>query len=258
MDETNYRNPNTGTRGFSRPIVGLALLLSALSSLGCPGPGMPKVKTVVPIVETSQGVRRDLGISVVFVREDDSPAAGTGMDSRLATKINEIVVGYDRYHSTDPDRNLQEYYRGAVLFDLSDIVKEPSKVVDKATLSYRIHRSYVRDVSGESEPFPDRISCAQSLLLASEDWRQKITGEGYAVEPFAGDFFLRLPETPTVAPNFRIDLTKTVREWVAKPHENFGVIFTGRTEEATEPQNSACATRYGDFALEVRYTVFPK
>lgn len=230
-------------------VMMLTLFAGALLSAGC-GTGMARVKTVTPGTT-------DLGIAVGFVREDESPAAGSGMDSRLEKKADEIVVGYDRHHSTDPFRNLQEYYRGAVRFDLSSIVNEPSKVIDQATLSYGIRKSYVRNVEGESEQFPNRISCALSLLLATEDWRKKITGQGYAVEYFEGDFFLRLPEAPNAGTGFKIDLTKVVRTWVAKPDENFGLVFRGITEEVTGPQNSACATRYGNFALEVRYTVFP-
>lgn len=53
-----------------------------------------------------------------------------------------------------------------------------------------------------------------------------------------------------------MDVTDAVRNWLVYPDQNFGFILKGSNEKVTTASNNACATRYGDFTLEVHYTVF--
>lgn len=224
------------------------VLLGSLIAAGC-GSGVPQVTT--PPLGPAK-----LGISEVLVFDDDT-TGGLGGDVRLARKADEIVAGFERFHSPDPQRDIQHFYRGAVWFDLSKISAIKSKVVDNATLSYQLRQSYVKDASGAPEQFPNLVSCAVELLLATSDWTPLISPEGYATSHLPGDFLQSLPSgIPGGGSVFRIDATKWVRDWVAKPHENFGLIFKGRDEASSPGRNDVCGTRYGDFSLEVRYTVF--
>jgi hypothetical protein len=247
-----------GIANAANAVMMLTLFAGALLSAGCV-PGMARVKTIVPIVQAPP-LQRDVGIYVMLDREgDDTFGAGSAADARVERKQSEIVVGYDRYYSADPFRAFQEFYRGAVRFELSDISALQSKAIDKATLSYQLMKSYVRDVNGTPEPLPGRISCATKLLMADHDWRELVheTGQDLSYRRFFGELLQALPKEPSGPAVFKIDVTKTVRKWIVGTEPNYGFVFAGDVEKVIPRQNDACATRYGNFALEVRYTVFP-
>lgn len=225
----------------------VAMPLSLLMLLAGCGTGTPRLQTFKPA---------QLGISDVANIHDDT-RGGTGGDALLEHKPDEVVAGFERFYQPDPTRNIQHFYRGAARFDLSPISTLKSKVVDKATLTFKLSQSYVRDLAGAAPDFVNLTSCASEIGIASENWTPLITSEGYAltplpVEPIIGP----LPAATPPGMVFRVDVTNAARDWVVKPDENFGVVLKGSDEGATGARNNACATRYRDFALEVNFTVF--
>lgn len=228
------------------PGLSYGVLFLVLIGTGCK-PGTPRSSTFAPA---------KTGISNTWFIADKT-TGGTGGDARLETKPGEVVVGFERFYASDPTRIHQHFYRGAVRFDLAEIAKLKSKAVDKATLTYKVRQSYVRTPDGKPTEFPNLTSCATELLVANEDWTKMIGAEGYATTLFPGDpVITKLASATPPGATFTVDVTDAARNWVAKPAENFGVVLKGSNEARTGAQNDACATRYGDFALQVNFTVY--
>lgn len=227
----------------------LTMLLFSAGLTGC-GKGTPAVGTFHPVA---------LGTSdVQDARADSNWKGGLGGNARLQMQPDEVVAGFERVYQANPAMNLQDFYRGAVRFNLDTIAKLPSKVIDKAILHFNIHQSYVSSADGTEAQFPNRTSCAGALFVAGGDWAKLITPEGYAVTPLPTDTLIaRLPNVPDQSlGGMSVDVTDAARNWLVYPGENFGVVLQGTDENVTMGQNNACATRYGDFTLEVHYTVF--
>lgn len=225
-------------------LSGMSILV--LISTGCK-PGTARSSTFAP---AKTGISNTWYIS-------DKTTGGTGGDARLEAKPGEVVAGFERFYTSNPTRIHQHFYRGAVRFDLAEIGKLKSKVVDKATMTYKVHQSYVRTPDGKPVEFPNLTSCATELLVANEDWTKMIGSEGYATTLFPGEpVITKLATATPPGTTFTVDVTEAARNWVAKPDENFGVVLKGSNEVRTGAQNDACATRYGDFVLQVNFTVF--
>lgn len=238
------RLPSVRTAGI------FAMLLLAATQASC-DKGIPTTATFHPVA---------LGVSdVCQVPADSNPNGGLGGDARLQMKPDEVVAGFERFYQSDPLRNIQHFYRGGVRFNLDTIRQLPSKVIDKAILHFNIRQSYVSSADGTKALFPNRISCAAELSTAGADWSKLITSEGYAVTPLPTDTLIaRLPNVSDESMGgMSVDVTDAARNWLVYPNENFGVVLQGADENVTRGRNnSACATRYGDFTLEVHYTVF--
>ncbi|MDR3390734.1 MAG: hypothetical protein P4L77_03280 [Sulfuriferula sp.] len=230
-------------------IVGIPLLcLTTLTLTGCQGDA--RVDNFTP---TAHGISDD-----THVAGNTNPKSGLGGKARLEMQPDEIVAGFER--SADANSgNIQHFYRGAVKFNLDAIRQIPSKVIDKAILHFNIRQSYVSAADGSQPQFPNITSCAGTLWNASADWAKLITSEGYATTPLPKDALIRtLPDSlDGRTTGISADVTEAVRYWLIYPSDNFGFILQGRDETVTAANNSACATRYGDFTLEVHYTVFP-
>ena len=190
---------------------------------------------------------------------DDRTRGGTGGETLIARKDDEILAGFERFYRVEllSTRNHEHFYRGAMYFDLVPIAALKSKVIDKALLSFKIRSSTVQERDGKPVDFPTTVSCAAGLYTAGEDW-MKSTSHGEVIErALATDRLItKLDVSPPGGTTFNIDVTKEVRQWVVTPGENLGVVLQGRDEEVTPARNDACATRYGELALEVHYTVF--
>lgn len=232
---------------FSRIAGALLSVLITLTLTGCKGDA--KVDTFTPV---AHGISDD-----THVMDDLNPKGGLGGNARIEMQPDEIVAGFERTYDASSG-NIQHFYRGAVKFNLDSIGKIPGKVIDKATLHFNIRQSYVSSADGTKPQFPNIISCASELGLASGDWSRLITSEGYATTPLPTDTLVKpLPGTlDGRTPGITVDVTDAVRNWLVYPDQNFGFILKGSDEKVTMASNSACATRYGDFTLEVHYTVF--
>jgi hypothetical protein len=223
------------------------LLIATLTLAGCQSDA--RVDNFTP---TAHGISDD-----THVAGNTNPNSGLGGKARLAMQPDEIVAGFER--SADANSgNIQHFYRGAVKFNLDAIRLIPSKVVDKAILHFNIRQSYVSAADGSQPQFPNITSCAGELWNASADWSKLITHEGYATTPLPTDALIKaLPDSlDGHTTGISVDVTQAVRNWLFYPNDNFGFILKGRDETVTTG-NSTCATRYGDFTLEVHYTVFP-
>ena len=228
------------------PALWTGMSVLVLIGTGCK-PGTARSSTFAPA---------KTGISNTWFIADKT-TGGTGGDARLEAKPGEVVAGFERFYASDPTRIHQNFYRGAVRFDLAEIGKLKSKVIDKATLTYKVSQSYVRTPDGKPIEFPNLTSCATELLVANEDWTKMIGGEGYATTLFPGDpVITKLASATPPGGTFTVDVTEAARNWLAKPGENFGVVLKGSNEARTGAANDACATRYGEFALQVNFTVF--
>lgn len=183
---------------------------------------------------------------------------GTGATVGEGTEPGDVFAGYEFFY--DRTNNIQHIFRGAVRFDLAEISAIPSKSVEKATLSFRLAQSVVRDRDGNSPEFVNLVSCASHLMLGKDDWT-KLTGivaggATESVELIGGDPFVALPDATPPGARFAFDVTPLVQRWMAKPEENFGWVLRGRKEAFSGASNDTCATRYRDFILDVRYRVF--
>ena len=226
----------------------LLLLLTSLTLTGCDGDA--RVDSFTPV---AHGISDD-----TQVPRDTNPKGGLGGNARLEMRPDEIVAGFER-SSNASSGNIQHFYRGAVKFNLESIRQISSKVIDKATLHFNIRQSYVSSADGTMAQFPNITSCASEIWLANGDWSKLITSEGYAVTPLPTD--IRINSLPNAldgrTPGISVDVTEAVRNWLVYPDNNFGIILKGGDETVTTGNNnSSCATRYGDFTLEVHYTVF--
>lgn len=184
--------------------------------------------------------------------------SGTGATIGSGVEPGEIFAGYEFHYENA--NVIQHVFRGGVRFDLGEIVALPSKSVEKAILSFKLTQSVVRDREGKSPEFVNLVSCASQLLQGNDDWT-KLTGKvvAGATESTAligGDLFAALPDTTPPGARFEFDVTPVVQRWVAKPEENFGWVLRGRKESFSGASNEACATRYREFSLDVRYRVF--
>jgi len=240
---------------YARTTRILALLLLAATQAGCKDKDTADVHYVKSLPAVALGIS-----NVVQTPEDSNWKGGLGGNARIYRKSDEVVAGFERSYQTDSPRNVQNFYRGAVLFNL-DAINEPAgkgRVIDKAILHFNIQQSYVSSVDGTKDHFPNRIYCATELWLAGADWSKLITSEGYAVTPLPTDALIApLPDMPDGPGGISVDITAAARNWLVFPTDNFGVVLKGKDESVTKDQNnSACATRYGNFTLEVQYTVF--
>lgn len=188
---------------------------------------------------------------------------GTGAEIGTGVEPGEVFAGYEFHYSRVSERQaniFQHIFRGGVRFDLGEIVALPSKSVEKATLRFRLAQSVVRDREGKSPEFVNLVSCASQLLLGNDDWT-KLTGKVIAgatasATLIGGDPFAELSEATPPGALFAFDVTPLVQRWVAKPDENFGWVLRGRKEGFEGANNEACATRYRDFTLDVKFRVF--
>lgn len=222
------------------------LSIAALGFTGC-GKGTAKSVTLNPSL---------LGVSDVAVVKGDTGTAGTGGVAVADRKPDEIVVGFERSYYEDPVRNIQHFYRGGIRFDLSSLSALKSKVINKATLNFKIFQSYVRSPDGTPEPFPNIISCATELYSGTDEWIKLVGTEG-------GTFKAALPVNALIskldrtAPGgFHIDVTEAARQWIVSDDQNVGVVLKGGDETETPARNDACTTRYNGITLDVQYTVY--
>lgn len=183
---------------------------------------------------------------------------GTGASIGTGVEPGEVFAGYEFHY--ERANVIQHVFRGGVRFDLGGIAALPGKSVERATLSFRLAQSVVRDREGRSPEFVNLVSCASQLLLGNDDWTaltgKVVAGATESASPIGGDPFVALPEATPPGARFAFDVTPLVQRWVAKPEENFGWVLRGRKEGFEGASNEACATRYRDFTLDVRYRVF--
>jgi len=168
----------------------------------------------------------------------------------------EILVGHSRWYDSGTVcwERLDQYYRGAIWFDVSKIKGQ----IVEARLQYRW-------ASGEYSPDPEtatnqKLSCATRLLLGAEDWRGKdygdkpvtIPGEDYiALDGNLQMYYDGNTKTKEAYP-FEVDVTSAVKQWKSgKP--NYGFIFAGNDEWLFVEGNDWCYSRYTDFSLKVTY-----
>ncbi len=227
---------------------GLFLVMTAVFLAGC-GTGVVRTSTLSP---------SDIGSTDMPKKWAWDGKGGTGATVGDGTEPGDIFAGYEFYY--DRTNNIQHIFRGAIRFNLAEIAALPSKSVEKATLNFRLGQSVVRDRDGKSPEFVNLVSCASQLLLGNNDWT-KLTGGtmGGATEStelIGGDPLVALPEATPPGARFTFDVTPQVQRWLAKPDENFGWVLRGRKEAFSGASNEACATRYRDFTLDVRYRVF--
>lgn len=156
------------------------------------------------------------------------------------------LVGYD--HAYDPgtrplpcSRNLIHVYRAAMQFDLGEVKSRlPRVFVMSATLHY------------QRRPDPDGgRHCADSLLLASENWE----APGYKKLPPGDPYRAELPaDGPTCGlGSCGIDVTSAVRNWVSGIEPQYGFVLKGENEATDSEDNDVCRTHYSDLSLTVNY-----
>ena len=158
---SNLRFPRLS---LSRIAVLFLPILITMTLTGCKGEA--KTANFTPL---THGISDD-----THVMDDANPRGGLGGNARIEMRPDEIVAGFERSYDAGSG-NIQHFYRGAVKFDLDSIRKLSSKVIDKAILHFNIRQSYVSSADGTKPQFPNIISCASELWLASGDWSKLIT-----------------------------------------------------------------------------------
>lgn len=211
-----------------------------------------KVGTSVDKVRRQEG-HKFLG----FIPSFDKSGTGTIGPGGLSS--GEILVGYTKafeydkgdFYETSSFFDYQDIFRGAVAFDLSSITSLSSKKIDKALLIYKAQESIIRDESGTTPEFSNRLSCARRLYTVGEEWKEGLAEGGLKLP--IDKLVANLPEAPTSDGTFSIDVSKQVADWVLKPKTNIGFVLVGPLE-STKTGNHYCASRLGDFELKVEYT----
>jgi hypothetical protein len=225
--------------------VAPVLLIVALCTIGC-GRGTARSVTLNPSL---------LGVSDLVIAKD-STRAGEGGVGIAERKPDEIVVGFERSSQADPARDIQHFYRGGIRFDLSALSSLKSKVINKATLNFKVIQSYVRSADGTPAPFPNTVSCATELYSGTDEWITLVGTDGYTFKAALPVNALIHTLDRTALGGFHIDVTDAARQWIVSVDQNTGVVLKGGDERDTPGRNDACATRYNGITLDVQYTVF--
>ena len=172
------------------------------------------------------------------------------------------MAGYDHYfdEGTKPlpcQERANDFWRGGIWFDLSEIRKLPGVLVTSASLHFRPVENVTRMSDGK--PFPGTKYCANELLVASVDWRK-----GYKGLPPGGPFksLSQQPGKGVVCDlggglgglfYCSVEVGPVVNNWVTGKEDDFGFVIKGEDEAFTTEDNAACWTRYDNFELVVNY-----
>lgn len=187
---------------------------------------------------------------------------GTGPEFTPAA--GEIIVGYDgNYDDGTWPCDCWEWsshaYRGAVMFDVSKFKK-----IVSATLIFHVGQGH----KGDGDAASNETDAISGMFLGTGSIP---TGSHFAgvpnFPPVGQPFLAPFPKASDVGtefpksgfsikkngPDFSIDVTVLVSNWIQGKDPNNGFVFVGHDESLPGEVNHTFATTYSDFKLEITF-----